>query len=97
MPVSLSSLLGNESGVGPRVAGMAHQATRVLLREPTIMPSKVKEAFDVVVPTAPIETSPSYEDIMNENTRLREAGEQIVEWRKANVIEHAASCESSRI
>jgi hypothetical protein len=96
MPGSSSSLVGNESGVGPHVAGMAHQATRVLLREPA-MPSEVKEAFDVFVPTSPTETIPSYEDIMKENKRLREAGKLIVEWRKANVIEQAAPRDSNRI
>jgi hypothetical protein len=48
---------------------MAHQAARVLLREPS-MPSEVKEAFDVFVPIAPTKTTPSYEDIMNENTTI---------------------------
>jgi len=89
MPGSSSSLVGNESGVGPHVAGMAHQATRVLRRKP-VMPSKVKESFDVFVSITPTETSPSYEDIMNENTRLRQSWKPIVEWRKANFIVEAA-------
>ncbi len=34
---------------------------------------------------------------MNKNTRMREAGKLIGEWRKANIIEHAAPRESNRI
>jgi hypothetical protein len=97
MPSSSSFVVGNKFGVGPHVAGMAHQATRVLLiREPS-MPSKSKEAFIVFVPSTPTETTPSYEDIMNKNTRLREARKLIVEWRKANVIEQTTPREYNRI
>jgi hypothetical protein len=35
--------------------------------------------FDAFVPTTPSETAPSYEDILNENTRLRRAWKIIVE------------------
>ena len=36
-------------------------------------------------------------DIMNENTRLRQARKLIAEWRKATIIEEAAPRESNRV
>jgi len=59
------------------------------------MPSKIKEAFDVFIHAPPTETSPSYEDIMNENTRLRQVWMLIIELRKATVVEDAAPRESN--